>query len=231
MKKENRLVPQMDYRNFRLNKINQPEYKHMWLLLFWPVYWLRYPIVEAINTVDRCFLVSCPLDYKIPFNEIFVIPYQLWLAIMVLLHLYLMVYDIPAFKKYGKFLIITFSVSTITYLVFPTYQNLRPTEFARDNILTKWVQFVYAVDTSTNVCPSEHVIGSFAFWAAAINSRCFRKPWQITAVTIAALLTSTATVFLKQHSLIDVVAAIPVCLIAYWIVYGKHGKKTEKQQQ
>ena len=214
-------APQVDLRNFKLKKINEPQYKHLWLLLFWPIYWLRYPIVEAINTEERCFLMHTVLDEHIPFCELFIVPYGLWLAIMLGINLYMAFYDVDTFKKYTKFLIISISISTLTFLVFPTYQDLRPETFPRDNVFTRLVSFVYAADTNTNVCPSEHVIGSFAFWAAAINSKRFQTPGRITAVTIAAVLTSIATLFLKQHSVIDVIVAIPVCLIVYRICYGK----------
>jgi len=33
---------------------------------------------------------------------------------------------------------------------------------------------------------------------------------------------SISVMFVKQHSFIDVIAAIPVCIIAYILVYGKH---------
>lgn len=221
-------APQVDLRNFKLKRINEPQYKHLWLLLFWPIYWLRYPIVEAINTVDRCFLMHSVLDEHIPFCEIFVIPYGLWLAIMLGINLYMAFYDVDTFKKYTKFLIISISISTFIFLVFPTYQDLRPDQFPRDNIFTRLVGFIYAADTCTNVCPSEHVIGSFAYWAAAIHSERFKTPGRIAAVTAAALLTSISTLFLKQHSIIDVFAAIPICLIVYVICYGKVKVNNEK---
>ena len=49
MKRKTNLKPQVDYRKFRLRNINTPEFRHLWLLLLWPVYWLRYPIIEAMN--------------------------------------------------------------------------------------------------------------------------------------------------------------------------------------
>ncbi len=220
-----RLVPQVDYRNFRLSKINDQEYRHTKLLLFWPIYILSYFFVEAVNPVERCFLIHTAVDDMIPFCEWFIIPYLLWSPIMLGVQLYLMVYDVPAFKKYSKFLIVSFSIATVIFLVFPTYQNLRPEQLSRDNLLTRLVGLIYAVDTSTNVCPSGHVIGSFAYWAAALHSDVFRTPGKMTVITILAILTSVATVFLKQHTIIDVVAAIPVCAVAYWICYRKKGSK------
>ncbi len=220
--------PQVDYRGFRLNKINQPEYRHLKWLLLWPIYYLRYPFIEALNTPERCFPVSFWLDEKIPFHESFFIAYQLWMVCLLGMTLYTVLYDIPSFKKYMKFLAISFSISTVVYLVFPTCQNLRPTVFERDNILTKLVQMMYQVDTNTNVCPSEHVIGAMAFLAAAINTKSLRSAGKITVIAALAIIISISTLFLKQHSVVDVIAAMPVCMIAYYFCYCRKDKSLQK---
>lgn len=217
---KNRLpAPCVDYRKFRFSKINTPEYRHLWFLLFWPIYWLRYPLIEALNTPDRCFPISCAIDGMIPFCEYFLIAYGLWMVCMLATAAYTLLYDVESFCKYSKFLIVAFSISTLTYLIWPTCQNLRPETFARDNIFTKIVGYMYAVDTNTNVCPSEHVIGSLAFLIAAIHTKSLRTPGKMAIITILSVVISLSTVFLKQHSFVDVMAAIPVCLVAYLIVY------------
>lgn len=35
-------TPAVDYRQFRLNRLNAPEYSHLKLLLYWPVYGLLF---------------------------------------------------------------------------------------------------------------------------------------------------------------------------------------------
>ena len=51
---------------------------------------------------------------------------------------------------------------------------------------------------------------------------------RIAATVTAVILPSISTLFLKQHSIIDVVAAVPICLIAYVICYGRVKVKSEK---
>ena len=219
-------APQVDYRQFRLNRIHEPQYAHLKLLLFWPIYFLRYPIIETINYAERCFPVSCSLDAMIPFHEGFFIPYQLWMVCLLAMTVYTLLYDIPSFKKYIQFLAISFSISTVIYLIFPTCQNLRPTEFPRDNVMTHLVQMMYQLDTNTNVCPSEHVIGSLALLAAAINTKSLRTPGKLTLIAAASVIISISTVFLKQHSVVDVIAALPVCMVTYWFCYMRKSRKT-----
>lgn len=207
-------TPMVDYREFRFSRIHEPQYRHLWWLLFFPAYWLRYPLIENLNPASTYRPIYCALDDRIPFCEWFYIPYMLWTVSMLAFCLYTLLYDVDAFKWYMKFLTVSMSISTVIFLIYPSCQNLRPTEFPRDNILTKAVAFLYRADTNTNVFPSEHVIGAIAVWLGSLRCKTLRSPGKIAAGTAFMLLVSVSTVFLKQHSVLDVLAAIPVCLLS-----------------
>ena len=230
MKFKNFPSPQVDVKGFRLKRINEPQYRHFWLLLFWPVYYLRYFLVEALNPAgSACHVMYCALDDVIPLCEYFLIPYGLWMVLMLAMTVFTMLYDVDTFKKYMKFLLITITVSTLTFLVFPTCQNLRPETFERENLFTWILSIVYAADTNTNVCPSEHVIGSMAMLAAAYHCPWLSdQPWKKITVTLSMVLVSLSTVFLKQHSLLDVLYALPLCLVAWVICFKPCSLKTPR---
>ena len=87
-----------------------------------------------------------------------------------------------------------------------------------DILLTDAVKLLYRMDTNTNVCPSEHVIGSAGFFLAVCYAEgvgCRQK----RLAAVAAILTGSATVFLKQHSLVDVLTALPVCVIGWFAAF------------
>ena len=193
----------------------------MWFLLFWPIFGLRYLIIENLNPVRGPHLIHCPLDDVIPFHELFLIPYALWFVGIIGMHLYTMVYDIPAFKKYTKFLIISMATSTAIFILYPSYQQLRPDVFPRDNLLTDIVRLIYLVDTNTNIFPSEHAIGALAVFGVSLHTKGLHSPLKTTLIGIMTVLICLSTVFLKQHSILDVVAALPICIIAYVVCYGK----------
>lgn len=184
-------------------------------LLFWPVFGLRYLLLEHFNPAAVYHPVHCVLDDKIPFLEGFIIPYGLWYICLIGVHLWLFARNDPAFRQYSRYLILSMSISTAIFLLYPTCQNLRPELFPRDNLLADAVQCLYRMDTNTNVCPSEHVIGSVGFFLAVCYSRGAATKRTIPAA-VMAFLTAAATVFLKQHSVVDVIAAIPVCTVG-WI--------------
>ena len=89
--------PETDLRNFRLNKINEPQYRHLWWLLFWPAYLMRYFLIENCNPAQNYHVMHCFLDDKIPFREGFLIFYGCWYVFIVGIHLYTLLYDVDTF--------------------------------------------------------------------------------------------------------------------------------------
>lgn len=139
-----------------------------------------------------------------------------------------MLYDIGAFKRFMYFIILTYSVTIVIYLIFPTCQQLRPAAFPRDNLLTQMVGNFYAFDTNTNVCPSIHVLGALGVMFAGWDTERLRKPLWRSVFAATALLICLSTVFLKQHSVIDVLAALPLALIAYAVCYRPHRRHARR---
>lgn len=207
-------APLIDYPKLRPHNINSEEFAHLKYLLFWPLFGLLFMFVERFYPVDYYYPMHCFADDHIPFCEIFVIPYMFWFVYLVGMHIYTLLYDIPSFKRMMRFIILTYSVTILIYFVFPTCQELRPIEFERDNVLTKFMVEFYQFDTNTNVCPSIHVTGSLAVMFTAFHCKRL-NPLPKAGFGITAILICMSTVFLKQHSVLDVLAALPICLIAY----------------
>lgn len=212
--------PVVDYKQFRLSKINDPQFSHLKLLLGWVGYFALYFITENFIPNERCYVVHSPLDDIIPFCEIFVIPYVFWYLLIVISLVYFALYNVDNFKNLMKFIIITQIVAMAIYIIFPNRQDLRPMEFSRDNIFTQVVGFLYSFDTNTNVCPSLHVAYSIGIASTWLKEKSASAWWKVFVV-IAAILICMSTAFIKQHSVVDAFVALPMCLLAEIIVFGK----------
>ncbi len=221
-------APAVDYRALRFNNLTSEEYRHLLYLLYWPVYGLLFLFVERFYQVGSYHVVYCRADDWIPFCELFVLPYLLWFVCLVGMHLYTLLYDVQSFKRMMRFIMLTYSVTILVYLLYPTCQELRPAVFARDNLLTRFMAAFYRFDTNTNVCPSIHVIGSLAVLFTALDCRRLGAASK-AGIAVLAVLMSLSTVFLKQHSLIDVAAALPVCLLAYALCFRTTEKRVRLQ--
>lgn len=211
----------VDYRQFRFSKLNTPEFRHLTYLLYWPVFGFCFLVAERLWIRESYFPMHCAWDDMIPFCEYFLIPYLFWFVFLVGIHIYTLLFDVNSFYKLMQFIVITYSAALLIFILFPNCQELRPAAFPRDNLFTRILRDFYQFATNTNVCPSLHVIGSVAVMLAAWNSKHFSTPgWRAVFCTIA-LLISVSTVFLKQHSLLDILVAIPICTAAGVAVYGQ----------
>lgn len=210
--------PTVDYSGFKLSKINDPKFSHLKLLIGWIGYFALYFLTERLIPVESCNVIHSSIDDIIPFCEMFVIPYVFWYFLIVISLLYFLMYNVDSFKKLQTYIIITQIIAMAIYIIYPNCQNLRPEVFPRDNFLTDCIGLLYAVDTNTGVCPSLHCAYSIGIASVWLRERNVSKWWKIFVV-VAVVLICLSTMFIKQHSVIDFLVAIPVCLVAEIIVF------------
>ena len=69
----------VDYRGFKFSKLNDPQFKHLKYLLFWPIFAVVFYFLERGWPGREYTYIYSPLDDMIQFCEFFVIPYLIWL--------------------------------------------------------------------------------------------------------------------------------------------------------
>ena len=212
--------PTVDYSEFRFSRINEPRFSHVKLLLGWVIYFALYFITENLIPAERCYPVHVFLDDWIPFNEFFVLFYVGWYVLVFGSLLYTFLYDVESFQKIQIYIMITQALAMACYILFPSRQDLRPEVFPRENVLTALMGFIYSFDTNTGVCPSLHVAYSIGILSVFWKKPDFSAPGK-WLLLIFVLGVCAAVCFVKQHSAIDVIAALPVCLAAECFVFGK----------
>ena len=212
--------PAVDYRTFRFSKLSDPQFSHLKLLFGWIVYFALYFLTENLIPAENCSPVHIWLDDVIPFCEYFVIPYVFWYLLIVISLIYFALYDTGSFRRLQIYFIITQLAAMAIYILLPSRQDLRPAAFPRENVFADMVRLLYAIDTNTGVCPSLHValsLGMVSVWTRAKGV----SPWWKGFVIITAVLICLSTMFIKQHSALDLFAALPLCLLAEVVVFGK----------
>ena len=211
----------IDYSEFRLSKLTDPRYSHLLLLSGWLVYFALYFITENLIPYDRCHTIHCAMDDVIPFCEWFVLAYTFWYLLVAGSLLFFVLYNVDAFRRLSIFIMITQAAAMICYIVYPSIQMLRPEAMPRDNLLTRVISFIYAFDTPTGVCPSLHVAYSVGIASVFCKETYIRLRWKLLMILLVIVIT-LSTFFIKQHSVVDALAAIPVCLLAEAVVHGKY---------
>lgn len=193
------------------------ENKDLLLLLYWPLFGIMFWAMELLGGRDYHPVISV-LDGYIPFSKWFVIPYFFWFIYIFGSIIWFFFKDREALAKYMWFTIITYSVIVVIYLIYPTCQNLRP-EVHGEGLLLDIVRWLYGYDTNTNVCPSIHVVGSFAVMFGALSAKSIKSVGLKIFYVIAAILISASTVFIKQHSIIDVFWGAVLSAAVYPLVF------------
>ncbi|MBE6692343.1 MAG: phosphatase PAP2 family protein [Ruminococcaceae bacterium] len=194
------------------------------LLIYWPIHFSWYEILRVAYAESSVLIIHSPLDDKIPFCEWFIIPYVFWYLYIALVLFY-------SFRKGEKEFIradLLVSGCMLLPMIFCTLVPngidvaMRP-DFAtlgRDNFAIELVKFIYNADSPPrNVMPSMHVSVSWALMFAVLKSEGLKnkRVLKIGAVVMSILI-SLSTVFIKQHSILDVFAGIGTAVLVLVLV-------------
>lgn len=197
-------------------------YKHILLSLGYMLIYLSW-FFYLEKTVTRHFtVIHVALDDYIPFCEIFVIPYLLWFGYVAAVVVYLMLHNRQEYYRACAFLFTGMTIFLVISTLWPNGQYLRPFIMPRDNIFTRMVASLYLTDTPMNLWPSIHVYNSLGAHFAIVHSRELgNRPWLKKASFVLCVLIILSTMFLKQHSVFDVITAFFMAAVMYQFVYNK----------
>ena len=196
------------------------KYKHgIPMVVYMICYLIAFAVVEQY-TKDNYTLIHVALDDKIPFVEAFVVPYMLWFPYVACFVLYFIFFDKEKYWEMFWFLVTGMTLFIVVSAVFPNGQELRPAEFARDNVFTRMIAGLYGTDTSTNILPSIHVYNSLGIHIAVMKSEKLKGHRIVRLVSgLLCTLIILSTMFIKQHSVVDVVAAFMLAVVTYPLFY------------
>ena len=193
--------------------------RHGFLLLYFCIYFPWFHHLE--RTVTTHFhVIHTALDDMIPFCEYFIVPYLLWFGYVAYAVLYFFFKNKEDYYRLCTFLFVGMTVFLVVSSLYPNGHYLRPHSFEHDNVFTHMVTWLYATDTPTNLFPSVHVFNSIAVNIAVWHSDNFKKNKAVrygSAVLMVLIILST--MFLKQHSVFDVVTGMVLAVFMYSVVY------------
>ena len=196
-------------------------YKHAIPLFIYAIIYLSW-FGYLEKTVKRpANLIHMNLDDKIPFCEVFIVPYLLWFVYISAVVLYFFFKDKQDYYRACTFLFTGMTVFLVVSTLWPNGHHLRPAVMPRDNIFSTMVAMLYKTDTPTNLWPSIHVYNSLgAHFAVFRNEKLHRKPVVHIGSLVLCVSIILSTMFLKQHSVFDVLTAFIMAAVMYSVVYG-----------
>ena len=197
---------------------------HSWPLIFFLIgYLVWFHIIEAIPR-SYYLTITMAIDRVIPFCEVFVIPYLSWFAFVAIGCFGCYKADRDTYDSLSTSLMLGMTTFLVISTFLPNRQPLRLIEMPRDNVFTRLVAGLWMTDTPTNVWPSIHVFNTAAVEMAILKSehpRFRQLPFRI-GLTIWSVLIILSTVFIKQHSMFDVITALILIAVCYVRIYREH---------
>lgn len=194
-------------------KINWPasarRFAPLLAMLVFPVLGMIYAAVNRGG--GHVWHLVTPLDQAVPFVKWFAIPYSVWIVYIYVCVLYFFVKDVRTFYR----AIATYTIcALVCYFVYSVFQTTVPRpELVGHDPLTRLVAYIYHRDQPFNCFPSIHCFSSYMVFRILASST-FKTRRSLSLVGIGSGLIILSTQFIKQHVLLDVVAAITLVELA-----------------
>ena len=214
-----------------LSKIKK--YRHGFIIaIYFVAYLILFGYLEH-RPVRAYHVVHTVFDDMIPFCEIFIIPYLLWFPYVIMTVVYFLFRNKNK-KEYFQLifnLMMGMTVFLVVSYIYPNVQHLRPAVFPRSNICTRLVAEIYRTDTPTNILPSIHVFNSLAVYFAIHHCQALKdRKWLRRGALILSVLIILSTMFIKQHSVIDVCLGTTLALFGHLLFYPQRVDDYEEQR-
>lgn len=182
------------------------------------------------NRVDReVYSLVTSLDQATPFIKYFALPYSIWIFYIYACLLYFFKKDLNLYYR-G---VVTYTVCALTcFLIYAVFQTTVPRPALVGNDPFTWLMsYIYNRDQPFNCFPSIHCFSSYMvmrlIWASPVRNR--RNVALITGMSSLIIL---STLFVKQHVILDALAAIALveCVLAA-VVFVESVARDSRQRE
>ncbi len=195
-------------------------FRHIIPMLIYGIFYLAAFAKLEQAVTKHYHVVHMSIDEHIPFLEIFIVPYLLWFAYIAVVVVYFAFKDKEDYYKVCVFLATGMTIFLVVSALWPNGHHLRLLAVPRDNIFTRMIAALWQTDTSTNIVPSIHVYNSIGAHLAIAKSKHFENRRGIKlASLILCVSIILSTVFIKQHSVFDMITAFLMAVAVYVLVY------------
>lgn len=198
--------------------------RHIWHLIYWPIHILWYELVRLVSADADVLIVRSDWDREIPFIEWFVFPYVLWYVYIGAVLIYSLTRGRKEFLRCSALVCTCMFLPMLFCTIVPNGidASIRPDfeTLGRTNLATKLVELIYFADSPPRcVMPSMHCSVSVGLFFTLFRSEGLKgRPWIKLCGGILSLLIILSTVFIKQHSILDLIAGVALGIIVFAVV-------------
>ena len=184
------------------------------------LYFSPFLLIGGLYFVTQLFpltyhIVHLPVDDAIPFVPAFVVPYMIWYLYVPLPLVYMFFTDQDLLRRQALALFPGMAASLLFFLLYPTRIDFRPAAQGA-GVFRALCRLIYRFDRPVNVLPSLHCYEALSVHLSTFRSRFGEKhPALRAASAVLVLFICLSTVFIKQHSVVDLVAGCALAIASY----------------
>ncbi len=173
------------------------------------------------NGMNYAYLLATPLDLRIPYIPLFILPYLLTWLYGLFIFIYAAVcgtYNHQTFRYFYLSFVFLTLLECIVWYNFPASINLRaPAEvLSSSGWLGSLTGYVYERATPWNVIPSAHIAFAFIAW---LFSKHFAPAQQRWLFLLVFIITGFSVVFIKNHYLADIIGGMAAGYLVYQLIF------------
>lgn len=183
-------------------------------MVFWAT---RIPLM-FMEKIDLATALDARIPFRAPWVSIYILSFASWVITFFLLfrqrkeHVY----------RNSAAYFLTLAVTGVTFLLLPGAIE-RP-EVTGTDFFSQLVKLVYLVDQPNNLCPSLHVICSYYCWRALWDTEGIPL-WYRRFNFVFLILVCCSILFVKQHVVVDIPAAILVSELSLQLAKRLHWER------
>ena len=146
------------------------------------------------------------IDDKIPFFKFFIIFYVYYYLHIYLLTIYIGILNKEFFYKYISSSFISCTIGGFILLIFPTYFEFNNELYFNNSYFDSIFKLLNNAKLQYNAFPSFHVIKTYLIFKYLYY--LLKQKYLKILLIIITILISLSTVFIKAHSILDIIASI-----------------------
>lgn len=201
----------MKLKNFLKKECYEHPYRNA--IGFFIVFLSWFALLENIH-LPVVWHIHSEIDQYIPFVKYAVIPYCVWYFWFAeaMFHSILKESAETRWKMWAP-LFTGLLLTLLFYTLVPNGINIRPESVPGNDLCAILVRAIEGADVPENVCPSMHVYSTIMLDFAVQRSEGYRHSWVKPLARVMDVLICLSTLFLKQHSVIDVLCAVIMAIV------------------
>ncbi len=198
------------------------------VILSFAVTSLLYTHTQAMTDTESATMLHTRLDDSIPFVPAFVTAYILWYVHVPFPMLFSLFRDKRLLFRQTIELFTCILISLLFFALLPTGIDFRPTANPSNGPFEYMLSLIFENDRPLNCFPSLHCGEAVISYLTAFGKQRSRHSLPLRASgLVACILICVSTVFIKQHSILDLFGGV-LLAIAIHLIYRSIFNRIDK---